>query len=201
MVAIIKNNRAKIKGLVFLLGLIPLLMLFLGVAQDSLGPDPAKVLSHSSGEWALRFLMLTMAITPLRLITRSSEWVHYRRMLGLFTFFYAVIHLIIYCLFLLGLQWQDLWGDILERPYITVGFLAWLLMLPMAITSTRRWQRKLGRRWTYLHRSIYAVSVLVLLHIIWQARSDLAVPLLYLLIFTILILVRTPLIKKRLLKR
>ena len=201
MVAIIKNNRAKIKGLVFLLGLIPLLMLFLGVAQDSLGPDPAKALSHSSGDWALRFLMLTMAITPLRLITRSSEWVHYRRMLGLFTFFYAVIHLIIYCLFLLGLQWQDLWGDILERPYITVGFLAWLLMLPMAITSTRRWQRKLGRRWTYLHRSIYAVSVLVLLHIIWQARSDLAVPLLYLLIFTILILVRTPLIKKRLLKR
>lgn len=201
MVAIIKNNRAKIKGLVFLLGLIPLLMLFLGVAQDSLGPDPAKALSHSSGEWALRFLMFTLAITPLRLITRSSEWVHYRRMLGLFTFFYAVIHLIIYGLFLLGLQWQDLWGDILERPYITVGFLAWLLMLPMAITSTHRWQRQLGKRWVRLHQSIYAASALVLLHIIWQARSDLAEPLVYALIFAILIFVRIPPIKKRLFRR
>lgn len=201
MVNVFKKNRTAIKVLVFLLALLPMLTLILGVLQDSLGPDPAKALSHISGEWALRFLILTLAITPLRLITRSSEWIHYRRMLGLYTFFYALIHLMIYCLFLLGLQWQDLWEDILERPYITVGFFAWLLMLPMTFTSTNRWQRKLGRRWVRLHQSIYAVSALVMLHIIWQARSDLAEPLFYLFIFSILMLVRIPLIKERLFKR
>ena len=138
--------RSYIKVFVFLLALLPLLQLFLGVLQNSLGPDPAKALAHLSGEWALRFLILTMAITPLRIVTRSSEWVRYRRMMGLFVFFYAVLHLLIYCVFLLGLQWQDLWADIFERPYITVGFAAWLLLLPLAVTSTKRWQRQLGRQ-------------------------------------------------------
>ena len=191
-----KNNRTVFKGLIFLLALLPLVLLVLGVLQDSLGPDPAKALSHMSGDWALRFLMLTLAITPLRLLTHSSEWIHYRRMLGLFTFFYAFIHLLIYCLFLLGLQWQDLWADIIERPYITVGFLAWLLLLPLAVTSTNQWQRKLGRQWARLHQLIYVVGVLVLLHIIWQARSDLAEPLLYVLIFLLLMCLRLPLIKR-----
>ena len=200
MVAANKNSVVKyrryIKVFVFLLALLPLLQLFLGVLQNSLGPDPAKALSHMSGEWALCFLIITMAITPLRIITRSSEWVHYRRMMGLFVFFYAVLHLLIYCVFLLGLQWQDLWADILERPYITVGFGAWLLLLPLAVTSTKRWQRKLGRQWSRLHKLIYIVSALVLLHIIWQARSDLAEPLVYVLIFLILMLFRLPKVKR-----
>ena len=196
MAAFFKNNRSVIKVLVFLLALIPLALLVFGVVQDSLGPDPAKALSHISGEWALRFLILTLAITPLRMLTHSSEWIHYRRMLGLFTFFYALIHLLIYCLFLLGLQWQDLWADILERPYITVGFLAWLLLVPLTVTSTNKWQRKLGRQWSRLHKLIYIVSALVLLHIIWQARSDLAEPLIYVFIFFLLMLLRLPLIKR-----
>jgi len=200
MVAANKNSVVKyrryIKVFVFLLALLPLLQLFLGVLQNSLGPDPAKALSHMSGEWALCFLIITMAITPLRIITRSSEWVHYRRMMGLFVFFYAVLHLLIYCVFLLGLQWQDLWADILERPYITVGFGAWLLLLPLAVTSTKRWQRKLGRQWSRLHKLIYIVSALVLLHIIWQARSDLAEPLVYVLIFSVLMLFRLPVVKR-----
>ncbi len=200
MVAANKNSVVKyrryIKVFVFLLALLPLLQLFLGVLENSLGPDPAKALSHMSGEWALRFLIITMAITPLRIITRSSEWVHYRRMMGLFVFFYAVLHLLIYCVFLLGLQWQDLWADILERPYITVGFGAWFLLLPLAATSTKRWQRKLGRQWSRLHKLIYIVSALVLLHIIWQARSDLAEPLVYVLIFLILMLFRLPIVKR-----
>ena len=200
MVAANKNSVVKyrryIKVFVFLLALLPLLQLFLGVLQNSLGPDPAKALSHMSGEWALCFLIITMAITPLRIITRSSEWVHYRRMMGLFVFFYAVLHLLIYCVFLLGLQWQDLWADILERPYITVGFGAWLLLLPLAVTSTKRWQRKLGRQWSRLHKLIYIVSALVLLHIIWQARSDLAEPLVYVLIFSVLMLFRLPIVKR-----
>ncbi|MBT6580056.1 MAG: sulfoxide reductase heme-binding subunit YedZ, partial [Cellvibrionales bacterium] len=101
-----------------------------------------------------------------------------------------------YCVFLLGLQWQDLWADILERPYITVGFAAWLLLLPLAATSTKRWQRKLGRQWSRLHKLIYIVSALVLLHIIWQARSDLAEPLVYVLIFLVLMLFRLPIVKR-----
>ena len=188
--------RSYIKVFVFLLALLPLLQLFLGVLQNSLGPDPAKALAHLSGEWALRFLILTMAITPLRIITRSSEWVRYRRMMGLFVFFYAVLHLLIYCVFLLGLQWQDLWADILERPYITVGFGAWLLLLPLAVTSTKRWQRQLGRQWSRLHKLIYIASALILLHIIWQARSDLAEPLFYVLIFSVLMLFRLPIVKR-----
>lgn len=188
--------RVYIKALVFLLALLPLLQLFLGVLQNTLGPDPAKALAHLSGEWALRFLIITMALTPLRIITRSSEWVHYRRMIGLFVFFYAALHLLIYCVFLLGLQWQDLWVDILERPYITVGFVAWLLLLPLAVTSTKRWQRKLGRQWSRLHKLIYIVSALVLLHILWQARSDLAEPLVYVLIFSVLMLFRFPRVKR-----
>jgi sulfoxide reductase heme-binding subunit YedZ len=188
--------RSYIKVFVFLFALLPLLQLFLGVMQNSLGPDPAKALAHLSGEWALRFLIITMAITPLRIVTRSSEWVHYRRMMGLFVFFYAVLHLLIYCVFLLGLQWQDLWADILERPYITVGFGAWVLLLPLAVTSTKRWQRKLGRQWSRLHKLIYMASALILLHIIWQARSDLAEPLVYVLIFSVLMLLRLPIVKR-----
>ena len=188
--------RSAIKVFVFLLALLPLLQLFLGVLQNSLGPDPAKALAHLSGEWALRFLIITMAITPLRIFTGSSEWVRYRRMMGLFVFFYAVLHLLIYCVFLLGLQWQDLWADILERPYITVGFGAWLLLLPLAVTSTKRWQRQLGRQWSRLHKLIYIASALILLHIIWQARSDLAEPLFYLLIFSVLMLLRLPIVKR-----
>ena len=188
--------RSAIKVFVFLLALLPLLQLFLGVLQNSLGPDPAKALAHLSGEWALRFLIITMAITPLRIFTGSSEWVRYRRMMGLFVFFYAVLHLLIYCVFLLGLQWQDLWADILERPYITVGFAAWLLLLPLAVTSTKRWQRKLGRQWSRLHKLIYIASALIFLHIIWQARSDLAEPLFYLLIFSVLMLLRLPIVKR-----
>lgn len=197
MVNVFKKNRITIKVLVFLLALLPLVSLVQGVLQDSLGPDPAKALSHISGEWALYFLMLTLVITPLRLLTHSSEWVHYRRMLGLFTFFYALIHLLIYGLFLLALQWQDLWADILERPYITVGFLAWLCLLPLTVTSTNKWQRKLGRQWSRLHQLIYIVSALVLLHIIWQARSDLFEPLMYVAIFFLLMLFRLPLVKRK----
>jgi len=197
MVNVFKKNRIAIKVLVFLLALLPLVSLVQGVLQDSLGPDPAKALSHISGEWALYFLMFTLGITPLRLLTHSSEWVHYRRMLGLFTFFYALIHLLVYCLFLLALQWQDLWMDILERPYITVGFLAWLCLLPLTVTSTNKWQRKLGRQWSRLHQLIYIVSALVLLHIIWQARSDLFEPLIYVAIFFLLMLFRLPLVKRK----
>ena len=197
----LKQYRKPIKIAIFLLALLPWVLMWIAAVQESLGPDPAKVLSHISGEWALRFLVLTLAITPIRLISQSAEWIHYRRMLGLFAFFYAVNHLIIYCLFLLALQWQELWADIVERPFITVGFLALLILLPLAITSTKNWQRKLGRNWARLHKLIYIAVALVLLHFIWQARSDLTEPLVYTAVVIVLMLFRLPKVKMLLSRR
>ena len=169
---IFKEYRLACKVAIFILTLVPLFLLVINIVNNDLGPDPAKAMAHITGEWAMRLLLVTLAISPLRKLTGTTEWIHYRRMLGLFTFFYASLHLLTYCLFLLELEWRHLWEDILERPYITVGFLAWVILLPLAITSTKGWQRRLGRRWIQLHQSIYAALLMVLLHLIWQVRSD-----------------------------
>lgn len=190
-----KHYRNAIKSVLFVVALLPMAAMLYGGFQESLGPDPAKALAHMSGEWALRFLILTLAITPLRMLTKSSEWIHYRRMLGLFAFFYALSHLLIYCLFLLALQWNELWEDIIERPYITVGFTALLLLLPLAVTSTRGWQRRLGRNWQRLHKLIYVAVALVLLHFVWQVRSDFAEPLVYALLVGVLMAFRLSKVK------
>lgn len=182
--------RTKIKIIVFLLSLLPLATMCVDVIQNTLGPDPAEALADRSGEWALIFLLLTLAITPLRRVTANTQWVHYRRMVGLFAFFYAVIHLLVYLLFLLALRWQELWTDILERPYITVGFTAFLLLLPLAITSTYGWQRRLGRRWKQLHKLVYIAAILALTHLWWQMRSDVGEALWYTLLFGSLMLLR-----------
>ena len=182
----------------FALALVPLALMLNAAIQNNLGPDPAQALAHMSGDWALRLLLITLAVTPIRMLTGVAAWIQYRRMLGLFAFFYACLHLLVYAVFLLELQWQDLAGDILERPYITVGFTALLILLPLAITSTRGWQRRLGRKWKRLHKAIYLAMALVLLHILWQARSDIAEPLFYIGLFFLLMAFRMPVIKRRL---
>lgn len=178
------------KSILFCLLLLPAVFLTLAVLQNNLGPDPAEALADATGEWALRILLLTLSITPLRTVTGIVQLTQFRRMTGLFAFFYACIHLLVFIAFLLGWQWSDVYEALLERPYISVGFASFLLMLPLAVTSTNAMRRKLGRRWTLLHRLIYPAAIFALLHLLWQVRSDYTEALVYIFIFTALMLVR-----------
>ena len=174
------------KALVHALALAPLALLLFqawqvagGANIDALGADPVAEIEHRTGTWALRLLLATLAITPLRQLTGQARLVGFRRMLGLYAFFYASLHLAAFLALDLGGWWSTIFEEIIRRPYITVGFLAWLGLVPLAITSTRGWMRRLGRRWGRLHRLVYAVAVLAVLHFWWIVKSDLREPMLY----------------------
>ncbi|MEO6076114.1 MAG: protein-methionine-sulfoxide reductase heme-binding subunit MsrQ, partial [Dokdonella sp.] len=138
------------KPFVFIVCLVPALLLAWRVYANELGPDPVAQLEHTSGSWALRFLLITLAVTPLRLLTKSNWLIRYRRMLGLFAFFYATLHFAIYLVIDLGGFWSQIFSEIVKKPFITVGFAAWLLLIPLAATSTKAMMRKLGRNWLRL---------------------------------------------------
>jgi sulfoxide reductase heme-binding subunit YedZ len=187
------NDRvAASKPLVWVACLAPLLALVWDAWRDELGTDPVAQLEHRSGLWALRLLLLTLAITPLRRVTGWNKLIRYRRLIGLFAFFYATVHLLIYTLVDLGGYWSQLLEEIAKRPYITVGFSAWLLLIPLALTSTRNMIRRLGRRWQTLHKLIYPIALLALLHFLWLVKADKREPLLYLAVFAGLMLWRVP---------
>lgn len=154
---------------------------------NQLGADPADKIVLFNGEWALRFLLITLAMTPLRDLLRSSWPVRVRRLLGLYCFFYASLHVASYLVFLLGWQLEDLVADVIKRPYITAGFLAYLLLIPLAVTSNRKMLRRLGKNWKILHRAIYAIGMLAVIHFLWQTRSDYGEPLMYALILATLL--------------
>ncbi|MBN7795664.1 sulfoxide reductase heme-binding subunit YedZ [Parahaliea mediterranea] len=164
---------------VFILCLTPFLMLAWRAATGALGADPAKTLMLQTGEWSLRFLVLTLLVSPLRQWTGWALVMRMRRMIGLYAFFYACIHLASFGHFYIGWSATILAEELVERPYVTVGFVAWLLLLPLAVTSTRGWQRRLRRHWQRLHRLIYPAAVLACLHLLWQARSDIGEALVY----------------------
>ncbi len=168
-----------VKPLVFALCLLPLAALVWGVVQNTLGPDPGEVVMHMSGEWAGRILIATLLITPLRSRPGWGQLIRLRRMLGLFTFFYATCHLTLFTHFYLGWDWLRVGEELVERPYITMGFLAWLMMLPLAMTSNHVMQRRLRTAWRKLHSMIYPVAALFVLHVTWQARSDYGAALAY----------------------
>lgn len=184
------------KPLVFALCLLPLALLVLDTWRNTLGPDPVAQLEHASGIWALRILLATLAVTPLRAVTGWNWLVRYRRMLGLFAFFYASVHFVIYLVVDLGGFWSQIFAEIAKKPYITVGFLGWLLMIPLAVTSTKGMIRRLGRRWQMLHRLVYATGLLAVLHFLWQVKygETIAVlePVVYASIFAVLMLARVP---------
>lgn len=160
---------AAAKPLVFVLCLLPLAWLVWGAASDQLGANPAEALIRSTGDWTLRMLCLTLAVTPVRVWTRTPQLARYRRMLGLFTFFYACLHLLAYSWLDMGLDVADIGRDILKRPFILVGFASWLLLLPLALTSFNRAVRALGgRQWQALHRLVYLIAGLALLHFFWM---------------------------------
>lgn len=190
------RRTAAAKILLFALCLLPLAALIWDVQQQSLGPDPVAAIEHRSGDWALRLLLLTLAVSPLRQFSGVAALLRLRRMLGLFAFFYASLHLAIYLFVDLGGFWRQLFTEIVKRPYITVGFCAWLLMLPLAATSTRAMMRRLGRHWSRLHRLIYPAGLCAVLHYLWMVKSGekIAVrePLIYLAIFLLLMALRLP---------
>ncbi|CAM5793775.1 sulfite oxidase heme-binding subunit YedZ [Ottowia pentelensis] len=181
------------KPLVFVLCLLPLAWLVYGAATDNLGANPAEALIRSCGDWTLRFLCLTLAVTPLRIRTRTPQLARYRRMLGLFTFFYACVHLLSYAWLDMGWVAADIGRDILKRPFILVGFACWLLLLPLALTSFNRAVRWLGgRQWQTLHRLVYLIAGLALLHFFWMraGKNDFAEVQVYALIIGALLLER-----------
>lgn len=190
---IFRDRIAACKPLVFVLCLLPLAHLAWDAVHGTLGTDPVAQLEHRSGDWALRLLLATLAITPLRRISGWHKAIRFRRMLGLFAFFYVSVHLAIYLAIDLGGFWSQLLGEIVKRPYITVGFAAWLLLIPLALTSTKGMMRRLGRRWQPLHRLAYLIALLGVLHYFWLVKADHREPALYLAIWIALMCARLPL--------
>ena len=176
-----------LKPTVFLACLLPFLWLTFAAVTGALGPDPAESIMQVTGEWSLRLLALTLLVTMLRQWLGKPWPMRLRRMLGLFAFFYACVHLASFAHFYIVWTPAVLAEELVERPYITVGFIAWMLMLPLALTSTRRLQRSLGRNWRRLHRLVYPAAVLACLHLVWQIRADAAEALVYSLIFLLLL--------------
>ncbi len=173
------------KTVVHLAALAPLALLLWQMwavaktGSNALGADPVAEIEHRLGLWALRFLVVALAVTPLRQLTGWAVLVRFRRMLGLYAFAYATLHLAAYVGLDLRGYWTQLFEDIAKRPYITVGFLAWLLLVPLAVTSTTGWIRRLGRNWARLHTLVYAIGVLAVLHFWWLVKSDIREPALY----------------------
>jgi len=181
------------KPLVFVAGLAPLVWLACGAfgwLGASLGADPVKKLEHECGKTALNFLLITLAVTPVRNLLGLPQLLRLRRMLGLFAFFYAMTHFTVYLVLDLELNWSMLGADIAKRPYITIGFTALLLLVPLAATSTNGMMRRLGRRWTSLHRLVYVIAILGVWHFYWQVKRDVREPLLYAGILALLLLYR-----------
>jgi sulfoxide reductase heme-binding subunit YedZ len=169
---------------------VPALYLALGafgVAGRSLGADPVKLILHTTGTWALRFLAATLLVTPLKDLTGSLTWLRFRRMLGLYVFFYAVLHFSTYVLLDQDGKLSAILKDIVKHPYVLLGFLGFLLLIPLAATSTAKAQRRLGRRWTRLHRLVYVVAGLGVWHYWWLVKKDIRPPLAYAAIFAALL--------------
>jgi sulfoxide reductase heme-binding subunit YedZ len=171
-----------IKLVVFALCLVPfatLVMATFRVAGFDLGPNPVESLIHQTGLWGLRLLLVTLAVTPLRRLTGWHWLIRLRRMLGLFAFFYVLCHFLSYAIIDQRLALGPIVEDIIERPFITIGIIALLLLVPLAVTSTNGMMRRLGRRWQSLHRLIYPIAILGVWHFWWQVKQDIREPLIY----------------------
>ncbi|MDX2165553.1 MAG: protein-methionine-sulfoxide reductase heme-binding subunit MsrQ [Deltaproteobacteria bacterium] len=181
---------SRLKPAVFAAGLLPLAWLIYGAFTDRLGANPIEYITHLTGDWALRFLLLSLAVTPLRRLFGWNRLINYRRMLGLFAFFYAALHLSTWIGLDHAFDWPRLWADVRKRPYITAGMVAFSCLLPLAITSTRGWIRRLGKRWTTLHRLAYLAALAAVVHYWWLVKADVRGPGWYALALAVLLGVR-----------
>lgn len=179
------------KALLFVVCLIPFGVLGWRTLQGDLGPNPVETLQHTTGDWTLRFLIFTLAITPLRKVFNLPELIRFRRMLGLFAFFYVSLHFLTYLGPDQSFSLNSMWKDVYKRPFITVGFLGFVLLIPLALTSTAGWIRRLGgRRWQMLHRLIYVTAIAGVIHYYWLVKSDVRKPLQYAFFVGVLLLWR-----------
>jgi sulfoxide reductase heme-binding subunit YedZ len=193
----LKLNQIYIKRLIFIICLWPILSLSVAIFLNNLGANPVEFIERHFGKWALIFLCLTLSMTPLRRITHMNQWILNRRMLGLFTFFYATVHLLSYIGLDYHFAWIDIKNDIIKHRYVLVGFLGWLLLLPLAITSSDKMMRKLKFNWKRLHRLIYLIAILGVLHFLWLVKKDITEPLIYAFIIFILFLLRLNMFKRQ----
>ena len=178
------------KPAVFLLSLWPIYIIAYQLINNKLGPEPVDRIINHFGEWTLIFVLLTLSMTPLKIITKSLEWVKFRRMLGLFTFFYASIHMLSYVGLDYRFDFEPLINDVLKKKFIFIGFSAWLLLIPLAITSSDKMVRILKKNWKKLHRLVYVISIFGVLHFIWLSKTIFFKPLIFLVILIILFLFR-----------
>jgi sulfoxide reductase heme-binding subunit YedZ len=179
-----------VKPLIFLLSLAPFLWLVTRALTDRLSVNPIEDITLTTGIWALRFLLVSLAVTPVRRLTGWNRIIGYRRMFGLFAFFYATLHLLTYLVLDQFFAWDFIVADIVKRPYITAVMTAFVLLVPLALTSTRGWIRRLGRRWTRLHRLVYIAAAAACLHFIWKVKVVVGEPVYYAVILATLLAFR-----------
>ena len=184
------------KPFVFIVCLWPLGTIILDIYYNNLGAEPVKKIMNHFGEWTLIFICLTLTMSPLKRITNLGFWIKFRRMLGLFVFFYATIHLLTYVGLDYRFDWEPIINDVLKKKYIFIGFSAWLLLIPLAITSSQKMIKILGRNWKNLHRLVYVIAIFGSLHYIWLSKTIFFKPLIYTLIVVVLLTLRIK-IKKR----
>jgi len=179
------------KPVVFLAGLGPFLWLVYNAFFGDLGVNPVETITNTTGLWTLRLLVVTILVTPLRWVTGFNPVIQFRRMIGLFAFFYGALHFMTYFVLDLSFMFDGLWEDVVKRPYITVGFTAFVLMLPLAITSTQGWIRRMGgKKWNLLHKLVYVSAVLGVLHYVWKVKVDEPTPYIYGAIVAVLLAAR-----------
>jgi methionine sulfoxide reductase heme-binding subunit len=182
-----RARRRLVHGALVALGLAPLGALALGALRGDLGANPVETVTHVTGEWTLRLLLATLAVTPLRRILGRPGLAPYRRTLGLLAFGYACLHFATYVALDLTFDFGAVAEDVAKRPYITVGFTAFCLLIPLAATSTRAMARRLGRRWVTLHRLVYVAAVLGIVHFLWLVKADLRPPLVHAAVLAVLL--------------
>jgi sulfoxide reductase heme-binding subunit YedZ len=181
------------KPLLFLLCLAPLLLLMWRFYHDELGANPIETITHKTGDWTLRFLLITLCVTPFRKLLNQPKLARFRRMVGLFAFFYGCLHLTTWVWLDKFFDVHEMWRDVVKRRFITVGMTGFVLLIPLAITSTAGWVRRLGFvRWQRLHRLVYFSALAGVIHYYWLVKSDVRLPLFYLGILTLLLLYRLP---------
>ena len=178
------------KPLVFVAALSPFLWLAFRALTGRLSVNPIEDITLTTGIWALRFLLISLAITPIRRLTGWQRVIQYRRMLGLFAFFYATLHLLTYVVLDQGLAFEFIIPDILKRPYITMGMIAFTLLVPLAITSTKGWIRRLGKKWQLLHRLVYLSALAACVHFLWKVKVAIGEPVYYAAILGVLLAFR-----------
>lgn len=182
--------RKHVRAALFILCLIPLFYLIMLTLTSGLGANPIQRLTHFTGTWTLNFLMITLSVTPLRHLTGIHRIVQYRRMLGLYTFFYACLHFLCYFVLDQFFDLREIMDDILKRPYIMLGLSAFILLFPLALTSTRNMMLRLGKHWKQLHRLIYISATLGVLHFLWLVKADIREPVIYGVILILLLVLR-----------